>query len=71
MRLKADKEVKEGRLAAATMGDIDAKARAQYEDDLRDAHKTSLDTAGVWVCACSGTADMPLVDQGGCSGFRV
>ena len=49
MRLKSDREVKDGKRANATMGDIEAKARAQYQEDLRDAHQLKQETTGAWV----------------------
>ena len=52
MRVRSDREVKEGKQAAATMGDIDARARKQYEEDLKAAQQARADTAGEWVSRC-------------------
>ena len=55
MRLKSDREVKEGKQAEATMSDIDARARKQYEEDMKAAKQAKADTAGEWVSRCLHT----------------
>ena len=52
MRLKSDREVKEGKQAEATMGDIDARAQKEYEEDLKAAKQARADAAGEWVSRC-------------------
>ena len=49
MRRNADKEKEEAALAQATMATIEAKAKKQYEKDLRAATKDSEERIGKWV----------------------
>lgn len=49
MRKKADNEKKEEALAAATMSSIEARARKQYEQDLKESSKAREDLTGTWV----------------------
>ena len=49
MRKKADTDKKNEALAVASMGDIEAKARRQYEQDLKDSSREKEELTGNWV----------------------
>ena len=49
MRRKAVSDKKEEELAVSTMSSIEAKARKEYEEDMRKAGEAQRDHIGTWV----------------------
>lgn len=49
MRKKADRDKQEAALAEATMASIEAKARKEFEKDMKAAAKDAEERIGKWV----------------------